>query len=96
VLVTGEIMRGGLLIVWGLVAISSVDNFVRPLVIGGRVQIPTFLLLFALFGGLQVYGFLGIILAPVVVALLLAFVEIYRELLADEPSAESVEAAAEP
>jgi predicted PurR-regulated permease PerM len=95
-LVTGELMRGGLLILWGFVAVTSVDNFVRPLVIGGRVQIPTFLLLFALFGGLQVYGFLGIFLAPVVVGLLLAFLEIYRELFADEASAEPLETAAEP
>jgi predicted PurR-regulated permease PerM len=51
--------------------------------IGGRVQIPTFLLLFALLGGVQVYGMLGILIAPVVVALLIAFVEIYRERLAE-------------
>ncbi len=58
---------------------GSVDNVVRPLVIGGRVQMPTMLLMFALLGGIQVYGFLGIFVAPVVVAILLAFVGIYRE-----------------
>ncbi|MBW2447094.1 MAG: AI-2E family transporter [Deltaproteobacteria bacterium] len=74
-----ELLRGGGLVLWGVLVVGSVDNFVRPLLIGGRVEIPTFLLLFALLGGLQVYGFLGIFIAPVVVALLLAFVEIYRE-----------------
>ena len=76
---TGEVGRGAALVAWGVIAVGSVDNFVRPLVIGGRVEIPTFLLLFALLGGLQVYGFLGIFVAPVMVAVLLAFVEIYRE-----------------
>jgi predicted PurR-regulated permease PerM len=93
VLATGELTRGGLLVLWGVLAIGSVDNFVRPLVIGGRVQIPTFLLLFALFGGLQVYGFLGIFLAPVVVALLLAFVQIYRELFVAGADARPLETA---
>jgi len=64
---------------WGGIAVGSVDNFIRPLLIGKKVQMPTFLLLFALFGGLQVYGFLGVFVAPVVVAMLLAFVDIYRE-----------------
>ena len=79
VLVTGEIWRGVALLLWGAIAVGSVDNFVRLMVIGGRVEMPTLLLLFALLGGLQVYGFLGIFVAPVLVAVLLAFVEIYRE-----------------
>jgi predicted PurR-regulated permease PerM len=83
VMVTGELWRGIALLLWGAVAVGSVDNFVRPMVIGGRVEIPTLLLLFALLGGLQVYGFLGIFVAPVVVAVLLAFVEIYRERFAE-------------
>ena len=36
-------------------------------------------LLFALLGAIQVYGMLGILVAPVVVAMLIGFVEIYRE-----------------
>jgi len=90
VMLTGEIWRGVALLVWGAVAVGSVDNFVRPLVIGGRVEMPTLLLLFALLGGLQVYGFLGIFVAPVVVAVLLAFVDIYRETFVNaEPSVSS-------
>lgn len=90
VMVTGEIWRGVALLLWGAVVVGSVDNFVRPLVIGGRVEMPTLLLLFALLGGLQVYGFLGIFVAPVVVAVLLAFVDIYRETYVNaEPSVSS-------
>jgi predicted PurR-regulated permease PerM len=81
VLFAEEVWRGIALIFWGGVAVGSVDNFVRPLMIGGRVQIPTFLLLFALLGGVQVYGMMGILVAPVVVAILIGFVEIYRERL---------------
>jgi len=65
--------------------VSTVDNFIKTLVIGGRAQLPTFLLLFALLGGLQVYGFLGVFLAPVILAILLTFTDIYRDLYAPEP-----------
>jgi predicted PurR-regulated permease PerM len=79
-LVTHQVLRGVLLLLWGLLAVSGVDNVIRPLFIGGRARLPTFLLLFAILGGMSVYGFLGIFLAPVILAALLSFIDIYREL----------------
>ncbi len=67
------------LIIWGIVVIGSVDNIIRPLVIGGRANLSAFLLFFAILGGLSVYGFLGLLLGPVVVATVIAFLRIYRE-----------------
>jgi predicted PurR-regulated permease PerM len=66
--------------IWGVVPVSTVDNVIKPLFIGGRAQLPTLLLLFALIGGVSAYGFLGVFLAPVLLATLLAFTDIYREL----------------
>jgi predicted PurR-regulated permease PerM len=71
-----------LLALWGVFVVSMADNLIKPLFIGGRARLPTFLLLFSLLGGIAVYGFLGIFLAPVVLAALLAFTDIYRELYA--------------
>lgn len=76
----GETGRAIGLALWGFLVVSMVDNVIRPLFIGGRARLPTFLLLFSILGGLQIYGFLGIFVAPVMVALLLSFVQIYREL----------------
>ena len=70
--------------------VSTVDNVIKTLVIGGRARLPTFLLLFALLGGLKVYGFLGVFLAPVILAILLAFTDIYRELYALRSSADAL------
>ena len=81
-LVTGHVVRGVLMLLWGLLVVSMVDNIIRPLFIGGRARLPTFLLLFAILGGMSVYGFLGIFLAPVILAALLSFIDIYRELYA--------------
>jgi predicted PurR-regulated permease PerM len=72
--------------IWGVVPVSTVDNLIKPLFIGGRARLPTFLLLFALLGGINVYGFLGVFLAPVILAILLAFTDIYRELYASPPA----------
>jgi predicted PurR-regulated permease PerM len=77
---TDHSVRAILLLIWGVVVISGSDNVIRTILIGGRAKMPTFLLLFAILGGLQVYGFLGVFVAPVIVAALLSFVDIYRGL----------------
>jgi predicted PurR-regulated permease PerM len=78
-LASGHVGRGIALALWGALIVSTADNFIKPLFIGGRARLPTFLLLVSIMGGLSTYGFLGIFLGPVVLALLLVFVDIYRE-----------------
>jgi predicted PurR-regulated permease PerM len=92
-LIDGATGRAIGMALWGALVVSTVDNFVKTLVIGGRARLPTFLLLFALLGGINVYGFLGVFLAPVILAILLAFTDIYRELYA-APTASSPSLAA--
>jgi predicted PurR-regulated permease PerM len=84
---TDHSARAILLVLWGAIVVSGSDNVIRTLLIGGRAKMPTFLLLFSILGGLQVYGFLGVFVAPVVVAALLSFVDIYRELYGGAPQA---------
>jgi predicted PurR-regulated permease PerM len=74
-----------LLLLWGTLIVGTADNVLRPLIIGNRTQIPTVFLFFGILGGLQAYGFLGIFLGPAVIAILVAFVRIYREQYAIGP-----------
>jgi predicted PurR-regulated permease PerM len=76
---TGSAVSSILFAVWGVVLVSLPDNFLKPLLIGRKAKIPTFLLFIGILGGLQVYGVLGIFAGPLVVTLLTAFVQIYRE-----------------
>lgn len=76
---SGDYVRAAIMVGWGALVIGSADNFIRPLVIGGRTQIPTVFLFFGILGGLQAYGFLGMFLGPAVIAILVAFARIYRE-----------------
>lgn len=64
---------------WGILIIGSADNVIRPLIIGGRTELPTVFLFFGILGGLQAYGFLGMFVGPVVIAILVTFLRIYRE-----------------
>lgn len=68
-----------IMVVWGSIGVGGIDNVIRPLIIGGRTAIPTVVMFFGILGGLQAYGLLGVFLAPVIIAVLVAFVRIYRE-----------------
>ncbi|OGR41836.1 MAG: hypothetical protein A2X35_11025 [Elusimicrobia bacterium GWA2_61_42] len=72
--------RTGLfLLVWGAVAVGLTDNFLRPILIGKGAKLPVFLLFLGIFGGLQVYGPIGILLGPLLIACVIVFLQIYRE-----------------
>ncbi len=77
--ITGDYVRAAIMVGWGTIVIGSIDNLIRPLIIGGRTQIPTLLLFFGILGGISAYGFIGMFLGPAVIAILVAFARIYRE-----------------
>ena len=78
-LLTGSVWKGVFLLIWGIVMVSSVDNVLRPWVVGGRVELHPLVLLFFIFGGVEAFGFLGLFLGPVVASVLAALFDILRE-----------------
>jgi len=81
--VKGSVMRSILLLIWGLVFVTLPDNIVKPILIGRKARIPMFFLFISILGGLNAYGVFGILLGPIVVTMLTAFIQIYREEYAD-------------
>ncbi len=73
------IVRGIILIVYGTVIISSIDQILKPRLIGSKARIHPILVLLGVLGGLSLFGFLGLILGPVLLALLMTLVDIYEE-----------------
>lgn len=80
--------------IWGLVVVGAIDNFMRPILIRstGSVHIPFLLILFGVLGGLWAFGFLGLLLGPVVLSVAFALIselpgqtEIGVELDSDDP-----------
>ena len=72
---TGQWTRAIILAVFGTAVISTVDNFLRPRLVGGRVGLSELVMFFSLLGGLQVFGVLGIVLGPVLFAIAAAILE---------------------
>jgi predicted PurR-regulated permease PerM len=75
---TGHPVKALLMVLWGTLVIGMADNFLRPKLVGERTKLHELLIFFAVLGGLQVFGVLGIVLGPVVLAITLALVEIFK------------------
>ncbi len=72
------------LLIWGAVVVGLADNFLGPYLIKGTTHMHTFLVLLAVLGGLQAFGYIGIIAGPTILAALLALLELYKSgILAD-------------
>jgi len=76
---TGAFLKAVILVGWGLLVIGSIDNFLSPRLVGKRARLHELLVFFAVLGGLQLFGVLGLVLGPVVVAITLALIEMVRE-----------------
>lgn len=57
------------MVAWGMLAISSVDNVVKPVLISRTASLPLLLIIVGVFGGVLVFGFIGLFLGPVLLAL---------------------------
>ncbi len=60
--------------IWGVAVISSVDNFVKPILISRTASLPILLIALGVFGGVLAFGFVGIFLGPVILALALTLI----------------------
>ena len=78
-MLVGQWPQAIILAVWGGVVVSTVDNFLRPRLVGGRVGLSELVTFFALLGGLQVFGFIGIVLGPVLFAIVASILEVLSE-----------------
>jgi predicted PurR-regulated permease PerM len=67
------------LLAWGVIPVSLVDNIVRPWAMKGKAQLPAIPLLFAVLGGLQAFGVVGLVIGPLVFSLLMAIIDIYKK-----------------
>jgi predicted PurR-regulated permease PerM len=77
---TGHTVAGVSLLIWGSLVTGGIDHFVRPLLISRGAQIPFLIVLFGVLGGLAAFGFVGLFVGPVILAVLLA---VWREWLAE-------------
>ena len=65
----GETGWAVFMVIYGLAIISSVDNFVKPILISRSASLPILLIALGVFGGILAFGFIGIFLGPTLLAL---------------------------
>jgi predicted PurR-regulated permease PerM len=78
-IVMGSYGWGIFLIVWGVVVVGSIDNFLRPFLIGGKSNTYPLLTFFAILGGIAAYGVQGVLIGPLVLVVLMSFLHIYED-----------------
>lgn len=74
----GQWTKAVLLMIWGAAVISTVDNFLRPRLIRSQARLHELFVFFSVLGGISVFGLLGIVLGPVVLAITLGLLQTYR------------------
>ncbi|MEI7890382.1 MAG: AI-2E family transporter [bacterium] len=74
----GHIWQGVTILAVGMGIISTIDNFLKPKLVGKDTQMHPLLVFFATLGGISMIGFLGFIIGPIIVALFIALWDIYE------------------
>lgn len=78
-LMVGSIGKALVMLAWGVGVVSTVDQILRPWLIGQDVQMPVLFLVFSILGGLALYGLIGLFVGPILMSILMTVISIYRE-----------------
>ena len=86
--VSGFWVKAIILTAWGTLIIGTVDNFLRPKLVGEKTKLHELFIFFSVLGGLKVFGILGIVLGPVVLAITLGLLDVFRQV--EEPGEQTL------
>jgi predicted PurR-regulated permease PerM len=81
-LATGHWLQAVVLAVWGAAVISTIDNLLRPKLVGDKIGLSELVMFFALLGGLQLFGILGIVMGPMLFAVAASILDLLNS---DDP-----------
>lgn len=83
-LIQGRFGAGAAVILCGAIVIGSVDNFVRPILVGKDIKMHDLLVLLSTLGGLGLFGLSGFIIGPIIASMFLSIWNIFEEVFAKE------------
>ncbi len=90
----GEIVKGIILVAVGVLVIGMADNVLRPIFLSGRTTMHGLLVFLSLMGGIGAFGFIGLVLGPVIVATMSTLLEAAMPAPATAPAAAHADASA--
>ncbi len=74
------------LTVWGVIVVPIIEHVVRPWAMKGKMQLPAIPLLVSVLGGMEAFGFVGLVVGPLVFSLLISVIDIYKRSFRIPPS----------
>ncbi len=78
-LLTGHTVAAVGILLWGVLLVGLIDNFVRPKLIENDTNLHPLLIFISIIGGLKLFGVLGFIFGPILLSLLFALLDIYKK-----------------
>lgn len=82
-IIMGDYGQASGVMIWCLIISLVCDNWLRPKLIGGHADLHPLLTFFAVLGGISYFGLVGLILGPLVLAILLSLIEVYKRYFLD-------------
>ncbi|BBZ77356.1 UPF0118 membrane protein [Mycolicibacterium anyangense] len=87
----GNVVGGVFVVLFHVLAITNIDNFLRPILVPREARLDPALMLLAVFSGIAMFGFWGIVLGPVLMIIIVTTISVYLavfkgvEMTVDEP-----------
>ena len=85
--VQGSIGRGVFMLIWGVGLVSTIDNFIRPMVVMTKLPVHPLIVFIAMLGGVEAFGLMGILFGPVILAVTVVLFRMLREEMSGRESA---------
>jgi predicted PurR-regulated permease PerM len=79
----GNIAGGAFVILWHLLVVTNIDNFLRPVLVPRDARLNSALMLLAVFAGLTMFGPWGIVIGPVLMILIVTTIDVYLAVYKD-------------
>lgn len=73
----GNIIGGAFVIVWHLLVVTNIDNFLRPILVPRQARLDPALMLLAVFAGIAMFGFWGLVIGPVLMIIIVTTISVY-------------------
>ncbi len=85
-ILTGNVWQGAVVILNHLLIVTKIDNIMRPLLVPKSARLDPALMILAVFSGIALFGFLGIVIGPIIMILIATTIQLYLEVFFKEES----------
>ena len=78
-MIFGNVAGGAFVVLFHLIGITNIDNFLRPILVPKEAKLDSALMLLSVFSGIAMFGFFGIVLGPVLMIMIVTTISVYLE-----------------